>query len=277
AIPLAARFGEAIMLEGYSAPEGPVQPGTAVPITLYWRALAPIEEQWSVAVKLFGRDEHLLAESASYPDAGRWPTRGWPQDVLIADRRTLLMPQDVSTPALGQVEVDLFRLSDLHWLPVTVEEQPVRPFRPFSLVLRSTEPAPPAGFLLRPLVEQVGVANGVLEVQYAWQVGQQPSVSYQTFLHLATDATQSPVAQQDFAPLAGSFPSPYWLPGDHLLDQATLLLPTGEEPGNYLVLLGLYDLETKQRVVGEDGTMAWTIARLHWDGSQWQVVTTDEG
>ncbi len=276
AIPLDVRFGDAIRLVGYALPDPVAQPGEALPLTLYWQALRPLEENFSLSVKGFGRGGQLLAQADSYPDAGRWPTSAWPVGPLIPDRTTLLLAPDAEVPTLGRVEIDVFRLADLSVLPATVGGQAVRPVRPFALVVRGAEPAstPSTAFRVRPVAPEVSLADGSATVEFVWEVGQPLDQSYQAFLHLTPAPDQPPLAQRDFEPLGGDFPTAYWQPGDRLRDRsAPLPLPTDAAPGEYELLMGLYDLESGQRVEGEPGQSAWVVGELRWDGTEWHVAS----
>ena len=274
--PLHIPFGDQIILEGYDAPAEPLAPGELVPITLYWRALQPIDELFSVAIKLFARNEQLLAENNSYPDGGRAPTRNWPVDQIITDRTTLVLSREANTPTLAHVEIDLFRLDDeLSLLPAMIDGQVVRPMRPFSLVVREAADTStaPALFRFRPLMEEITLRDGMIEAHIIWQVGQPLDGDYQAFFHLSSALDQPPIVAADFSPLGGDFPTRYWQPRDRLSDHALLPLPTNPEKGDYLLLLGLYDLTTGQRIAGEGAQDVSILARLHWDGKQWQVIS----
>jgi hypothetical protein len=276
AVPLGVRFGDDIVLEGYEAPTESLAPGVAVPVTLYWRALEPVGEQFSVSVKLFGRNEQLIAQDDSYPDAGRRPTTNWPAGALIVDRKSLLVSEETVTPTVARVTVDLFRLETLERLPATRDGEPViaLPVHLFDMVVREegATPAPAAEFTYRPAVQEVRIDEGEVVASFAWEVGQPLGGDYHALFHLAPAPDQPPVAQGDFEPLGGDLPTSYWWPGDHLPDEAALTLPLDVAEGEYVLLLGLYDLQSGQRVAGEGGNTTWTIARLRRDGESWGTI-----
>jgi hypothetical protein len=276
AVPLGVRFGDDIVLEGYEAPMELLSPGASVPITLYWRALEPVEEQFSVSVKLFGRDEQLIAQDDSYPDAGRRPTTNWPIGALIVDRRNMLVSEQTMTPTIARVTADVFRLGTLERLPAAQNGEPViaLPVQLFDMVVREegATAAPAADFSYHPAVQEVRIEEGEVFASFAWEVGQPLGGDYHALFHLTPAPDQPPIAQGDFEPLGGDFPTSHWWPGDHLPDEAALTLPTEVDEGEYVLLLGLYDLASGQRVAGESGRTTWTIARLQWDGESWGTV-----
>jgi hypothetical protein len=276
AMPVNARFGEEMVLEGYEAPMDPLAPGDVAPLVLYWRPLRPIEEQLTVAIKVFGRDGQVIAEDHSYPDAGRWPTTSWQPGEIIPDRRNLLIAASSQVPAVGRVEIDVFREEDLEWLPVVVEGEDVRPFRPVALVVRGEDdvPAQPDPFVFRPVVEDVAVVDDEVEVGFVWEIGQQLPGDYHAFFHLTAAIDQPPIAQDDFEPLGGGFPTGYWWPGDKLRERARLPLPDDAPEGDYLLTVGLYDLATGKKIPGEGHDDVWVMGSLHWSGEEWTAEFT---
>ncbi len=276
ATPVNIRFGDAMVLEGYTVTPTLLAPSDAFELTLYWRALRPIEEPLAVSVKAFGRGEQLLARDDSYPDAGRWPTTSWPVGSLIVDRKKLWISGEAQTPTAAAVAVDVYRPESLEMLPATMNEQPITalPVQLFDVVVREegATPAPAADFTYRPAMQEVRIDGGEVTASFAWEVGQPLGGDYHSLFHLAPAPDQPPVAQGDFEPLGGDLPTSYWWPGDHLPDEAALTLPLDVAEGEYVLLLGLYDLQSGQRVAGEGGSTTWTIARLRWDGESWRSV-----
>jgi hypothetical protein len=275
AIPVGAQFGERIVLEGVSIPGEVLAPGEVAHLTLYWRLLEPSNEELAVGVKLFGRDEQLLARADSYPDGGRAPTSGWPVGVLIPDRTILLLSDEAVVPTVASLEIDLFHPARMEPLPIIVDDnRPIRPFRPVRLLVRAqgATPAPHEDFVVRPVAPQVTVAGNRARIDFQWEVGRPLDRDYQGFFHLVEQVGQPPLAQEDFAPLGSAYPSSVWAPGERLTDQAAIDLPRELVPGDYQLLLGLYDLATGQRFEYDEGLNSWPIAQLRWDGHLWQAL-----
>jgi hypothetical protein len=80
-----------------------------------------------------------------------------------------------------------------------------------------------------------------------WQATAPIEVDFTVFVQLV-DATNTIVAQQDHKPQEGFYPTPYWQPGEEIIDTHILPLPLTLPPGGYTLLLGLYEVETGQRL-----------------------------
>jgi len=309
--PLNVNFGDMMRLEGYTVTPRQIAPSTPMELTLYWRALQPMDELYSVAVKGFGRAHNgeLIARDDSYPDAGRWPTTIWQPNQLIADRWRIWISGQTITPTLAGLKVDVYRLDRENGtiagrLPAIVDSQSVAlPVHFGDLIVRelNATPAPPADFMFRPVVEELKLDQSVCKgdrarlpasarraslplrssqaqecvvLDFAWQVGQPLAGDYQAFLHLTSDPSQPPLVQNDFSPIAGVFPTQHWWAGDSLAEQTHLTLPldTPEGEGQYDLLLGLYDLESGIRVIGEGQQDSWIVGRLEWNGKKWYIL-----
>ncbi len=75
-------------------------------------------------------------------------------------------------------------------------------------------------------------------------------------------------AQHDKPPLDGFYPTSRWLPGQPIVDTFTLLVPETALPGEYTIYVGLYDLATGARLLGQAGDEvrdAWPLAKITVD------------
>jgi 4-amino-4-deoxy-L-arabinose transferase-like glycosyltransferase len=96
----------------------------------------------------------------------------------------------------------------------------------------------------------------ILPVSLFWETDVPLSSRYKVFLHLS-DGASPPVAQIDTEPGDGLLPTTIW-PGDTMLvDRYGVLLPAGLPPGEYTLLVGLYDIASGERLtVTLDGSPA---------------------
>ncbi len=99
---------------------------------------------------------------------------------------------------------------------------------------------------------QVARPGETLFVTLQWQAVAPMPVDYTVFTHVSnTDAL--PVAQLDSQPASGTRPTTTWIPGETILDRRAVLLPADLPPGQYTIEIGLYDLNTGQRLAVDRG------------------------
>jgi hypothetical protein len=90
-------------------------------------------------------------------------------------------------------------------------------------------------------------AGDTLPVYLRWSCSRSVSTNYTVFIHVS-DGSGRIVAQTDHPLGGGAFPTPVWQPGDLLLDDETVALPSQLPPGPLNVSVGLYELATLQRL-----------------------------
>ncbi len=73
-----------------------------------------------------------------------------------------------------------------------------------------------------------------------------PPANYMLFLHLRNQQSQN-LAQRDAPPWLGLFPPQSWQPGSLVVDRLDLPLPGSLPPGQYHLVMGLYDGTTQRR------------------------------
>jgi hypothetical protein len=78
------------------------------------------------------------------------------------------------------------------------------------------------------------------------------------------------VAQADGPPLGGAYPTSFWQVGERLVDRHDMQLPAGLPAGEYELLVGMYLLETGERLpwldaAGEIQGDAIPLGRLRVD------------
>ena len=83
--PLNLRFGDEFELVGYGLDRPAVFPGEDVTITLYWKALAPTNKDYTVFVHLLGSDGTLWGARDTYRGLGRLPTSQWQAERILVE------------------------------------------------------------------------------------------------------------------------------------------------------------------------------------------------
>lgn len=89
-----------------------------------------------------------------------------------------------------------------------------------------------------------------LSLTLYWRALQPSPAHWHIFVHLMdphNDTTSGIVAQRDAAPRAGTYPFWVWQLDEVVSDTLTLTLPLDVPPGEYALLLGIYNLDTGER------------------------------
>lgn len=257
------RFGEGIELLGVRVSPPAVRPGETVEVELWWRATAPVSDNWSVSLTVLDPDLKPLGGSSSWPQGGRAPTSGWPVGAVVNDRHRLRVEYDGDGPAAGTVWLALYDARDPagprlgvydpagRYLGTTVPIGRVR-LKPASP--KAAQPAAPADFRFGPSIRLVGLdqklTDGRLEVTLYWQATGDVERPYNVFFHVV-DAQGRIVAQADAPPAGGRYPTDLWEAGDVVADPREVEVGS-LPPGRYRILVGLYSLADGSRLPAAD-------------------------
>lgn len=119
--PLATLAGS-IALAGVRIEPASVAPGATLRVSLDWRALQRLPENYSVFVHLRDASGKTLAQKDGYPGRGRSPTLGWQVGDLVLDEYELAIPTD-APPGEYRVVVGMYRLATLERLALVVGDR----------------------------------------------------------------------------------------------------------------------------------------------------------
>lgn len=108
--PLAATLGGRVALLGYDGPDV-VQPGQPLTVHLRWKALAPLDKQYTVSLQFGSEANGKLAQRDSWPWDGYFPTVEWPAGPEIDDPHTLRLPDGLA-PGQYRIFLSLYALED---------------------------------------------------------------------------------------------------------------------------------------------------------------------
>jgi hypothetical protein len=118
--PLDVNFGDRAALVGYTLDRRAVRPGETIRLTLYWRALAPMETDYSVFAHVLGVENQVWANSDSHPAGGAAPTSQWRPGQIVEDVHELTVGL-TTPPDFYDIEVGL-HAPDGDRLPVIAED-----------------------------------------------------------------------------------------------------------------------------------------------------------
>jgi 4-amino-4-deoxy-L-arabinose transferase-like glycosyltransferase len=105
--PVRFNFGNQIALIGYTMEGRAVGPGDEIHLTLYWAALAEMEQDYTVFTHIIGERDRIWAQVDSQPQKGAAPTSIWSRGQVLMDEYHLLLEPD-TPPGVYDIEVGLY-------------------------------------------------------------------------------------------------------------------------------------------------------------------------
>lgn len=264
---LDADFEGRVVLLGYDVKGTEVEPGGSLEVTLYWRSLVPMQDDYSVFVHLLGSPDLVLAQRDTYPGLGSYPTSLWEPGDTIADRYVLPVPRAILAPSEATIEVGLYRLADGSRLRVLDESGKVQGdnvrFARISILRTETAGIPnPVYFNLDDKIALVGydldrTAAGPGEAFHLtlnWKALSKMDQNYSVFTQVLGEGDNI-WAQKDSWPRGGDAPTSTWEVGQVIEDAYVLVVREDAPAGAYDLQVGVYLGATGDRlsVLGEGG------------------------
>jgi 4-amino-4-deoxy-L-arabinose transferase-like glycosyltransferase len=255
--PLDFTFGSLRLLGANVQERGPLLPGEAIEVELFWQAVSDPGQDLLPRLQLVDGGGQVVSDLGEKPVAGSYPTAWWRAGELVRDPHALPVGAGVEAgryrlvlsllraadgspvaserglPSIGLGEVDVQGRERVYQAPA-VEHRQEAAFGP-AIAL--------AGYDLAP---QPAAPGSTLAVTLTWHALDTPQGNYHSFVHLL-DASGTIVAQDDGPPGKGSLPTLGWLPGEYLVDGHALSLPADLPAGQYRLAVGLYDPVTFRR------------------------------
>lgn len=254
----ATDFGGAIRLIGVEMETAHMAPGTSQLVTFYLQALAPMETDYNVLVRLLDvhGQEHWRDEG--WPWGA--PTSDWPVRQVRPDGHTLALADDAA-PGLYQLVLSFYDPATFEPL-AAVDARTGEPLpgdeRKIALVQVGEAPSAPAleppftfGEVARlsgAFLESGSAAARIAHIHLQWDALTTPLEAYTTFVHIVDERGEI-VAQRDQPPLDGFAPTNTWQPGQRIADIIAVALPEHLPPGRYPVRVGLYAGDRRLPVV----------------------------
>jgi len=258
--PFNATYGNVARLAAFEVGTEVVRPGNAVPVTLYWQALEPTDEDLSIFVQLVADRDQILGQVDSYGGGGLYPTSMWSAGEVIPDRFMVPVSRAPMQPIAAHLIAGLYRYRTGERLRVVdpAGQVVLMPILTRVKIAVPTDPSTPQHALDANLggwtrlvgydLSAEGVrAGAAITVTLHWQVESRPERDYTVFVHLL-DARDQPIADGDGPPLANWYPTSFWAAGEHLTDPHRLPIPADLAAGRYRIAVGLYDPDNGQRL-----------------------------
>jgi hypothetical protein len=251
-----ARYGP-IELIAYDTDFMRFLPGQLVPVTLYWRVIEPTDTDWTLTLALLPPEGSDISRLDTYPGWGRLRTSTWQPGSVYADTYYLRLDPFFG----GNFPLKLHVLwwdpiaqrhiqpvnSDGESIPSVLLEMGALTF-PRAVVealapLHDVEPRlREFGGMLR--LEQFNFDRETYQTTLVWEAMRPMDDDYTMFVQILNRENEI-VGQQDTRP---SLPTRYWNFGERYFTDHVILTEGPLPPGRYRVIVGVYLLETMERL-----------------------------
>jgi hypothetical protein len=270
-------FAGGIQLIGYDLDKRAVRAGERVEVVLYWQTdAAPLKNNLQPFVHLDRLDTLTTVAGATNYTPGDpttetvLPTFHWDNTRYVRDEHEVTLPPD-TLPIAYAVRAGLIDPDRDGRLVRLAGQQEDTALLTIINVLPAQEPPPlaekmqasfQAGSARINLIgfELTSVARPQLDFKLAWQTDPPPGTDYTVFAQLL-DLENKLVASFDRPPLDGAYPTSTWWPGQTIIDPRYIPL-RGTPPGEYRLIVGLYDPATQQRLLTGSGADFIELTRV---------------
>lgn len=215
--------------------------GALIQVDACWGSTAAPDQDYDVCLNLVNAASGV-AQSRCEPLSPAWPTSRWDANEVVRGRYALHVDHSL--------EPGVYSLT----LMLADGATGVTTGHPAALGLVQVEPLQPAHplhalwgdvILLRGYDLQLSAES--LRLTLYWQARRRMDISYKVFVHLIDLTTGDIVAQDDAIPRHWTYPTTCW-ERDEVVEDA-ISLPLDEvPPGQYRLVVGLYDPATGERL-----------------------------
>jgi len=258
---LSFNFDDKMGLLGYELDTNELKPGKGVKITLYWRALSEMGRDYTVCVHLIGPSGESYGMDCTYPGRGNYATSLWKKDDIVRDRYQVWISRDFPTPSFARIHVAVFRYPEEEYLSLIDSQGRASTERATfgRLKVASSEESIPdvtnaVYYSLHDTIALIGYElsgtpspGSTLEVKLYWKSLISTDDDYTVFVHFV-DRDGRLWAQHDGQPRNNTYPTSLWDEAEIIEDEHELLLPPDLPGGEYRIAVGMYLLETLQRL-----------------------------
>lgn len=91
-----ANFDNQIELVGFVYGEASFKAGSVIPVTIYWRALADLQADYSISLRLFNEaGQEIFKVDSLHPVLGTYPTSKWREGEVVSDYYEIPLPHSL--------------------------------------------------------------------------------------------------------------------------------------------------------------------------------------
>ncbi len=272
--PALIEFGDRLRFLGFDME----REGEMTSLSLYWQALVPLDRDYRIYPFFFDDGGAIIEDTSLRPmtTAIWYPTSLWKPGEIV---QMQTLPWNVGSDlhiGLGVVDGDSWSVleerlsaqvtsSTLRVLlfdeDTAVQLAEVREGRIITpqRVIALPDVAQPLKVVLGEQLELLGYevmpetpsSRGPLHITLYWRARDDVNGDLTVFAHLI-DGEERILAQHDGQPDRGRYPTSQWLAGEIVEDEHALVLHTDCAPGEYTLVVGMYDAGSGERLPAYD-------------------------
>ncbi len=265
--PINVTFDGKAELLGAEIDRTDAQPGDPIRVTLYWRALAPMDQSYVEFVHLIDREGIIVAQRDTWPGRGMYPTVVWQPGKLFADTMSINVPDGAYAPNDAVIQVGLYDAQDqrltaidaagqsIDQNAVTLSQVAIAPHageRPNAMRVNFGNKVELIGYEMFPQERSIFAGEAITVTLY-WRNRGSFEADYSVFLN-ALRPSLRPSAVDSSKPIRGSFSTATWQPGQVITDVRVLMFPPTAKPGQLDIEVGWFlPMASRLGVLADDG------------------------
>lgn len=255
-------YGTELFLLGYELPETHTRVGDQLQLRLYWLVKKKPAANYAVSIRIQGREQVQLGGQDSFPESGKRATASLNPGELLVEDYWIPIDKEALAPTAALIRLGMLDTDTGEYLPVSTPLG--QPLESMPVIARSaimpidqdtTAPQTRLNLVLGNKIELLGysLSSDFPEPGKQWQVTLywRPVVplsqDYTVFLHLYDDAGAK-VAQIDEQPVNNYYPTSLWQTQEIIKDVHILRIPADLQTTSIELRLGMYLLETGERL-----------------------------
>jgi hypothetical protein len=244
-------------LVGYDLSPSSARPGEKLTVTLYWQPQSEIKFNYSSYVHLVDEAGRGITQSDLQPGGDYYPTSLWRPGEVLRDRHLLTIPPEAA-PGVYRLVVGMYLYPSLEPLGGPADVGLLAVKEPDSVKMALPNNGENAAGTLRKTEVELGgrmmllgydpkLLEDELQLTLYWQAERPMDQNWTVFVHVL-DSAGALVAQHDSQPRDGHYPTSVWDQGEVVDDGHRLPLPADLPDGNYQVAVGMYSVDSGERL-----------------------------
>ena len=217
------------------------------------------KKNFPYTLQLVGPGDERPGTRNSYHGLGSYPLTAWKPGEIFCDTTSAYVAFSGNQPRAYNLVVTLFDIQSDDNQPGPALPAVDGAGRSVYPVIGRARVAPDMNATLTPIVNLGDVAGltgasiellptHTLSVTLQWAALSSPNVDAKVFMHVIDKDSGQVIAQDDYQPDDGWFPTNFWQKGDTIADPFEIALPAETNAEQVELQVGMYDAQTQERL-----------------------------